>query len=276
MPEIHHFAYGWFNPALAYLLAFSGCLTGLVCTTRARAAGTPARRARWLILGSVSIGGAGIWLMHFMAMIGFDIPASPIRYNLTATVASLLFAVVTVGLGLFFVGTGRRGMGKLLVGGVFTGSGVVAMHYTGMYAMRVSGQISYDEGLVLASVVIAIVAATVALWFTISVQGGWKSLLTAAAVMAFAVCGMHYTAMAALRVHLESTAAPATGIAPTLLIVPIFVIAAATLLGAFVSALQAMTQEEFGSGPITPPSQAIVRVPRPRTTSGVHSAPGRD
>ncbi|NUT21923.1 MAG: histidine kinase [Hamadaea sp.] len=275
MPEIHHFAYGWFNPALAYVLAFCGSLTGLVCTTRARAAGTRARRARWLVLGSLSIGGAAIWLMHFMAMLGFDIPASSIRYDPTITVASLVFAVVTVGLGLFFVGTGRKRVSKLLVGGVFTGSGVVAMHYTGMYAMRISGQISYDEGLVLASVVIAIVAATVALWFTVSVQGGWKSLLAAAAIMAAAVCGMHYTAMAALRVQLDSTAAPVTGMTPTLLIVPIFIIAAATLLGSFVSALQAMTQEEFEyPGPVA--ARALVRVPRPRTSSGVHSAPGRD
>ncbi|MEV0270983.1 MHYT domain-containing protein [Hamadaea sp. NPDC050747] len=274
MPEIHHFAYGWFNPALAYLVAFSGSLTGLVCTTRARAAGTRARRARWLVLGSVSIGGAGIWLMHFLAMLGFDIPASPVRYDPLTTVASLLFAVAAVGLGLFFVGTGRKSVGKLLVGGVFTGSGVVAMHYTGMYAMRVSGHVGYDEGLVLASVVIAIVAATVALWFTVSVHGGWRSLITAAAIMGVAVCGMHYTAMAALRVHLDSTAGPATGMTPTLLILPIFIVAAATLLGSFVSALQAMTQEEFGTGPT--PAPLMVRVPRPRTSSGVHSAPGRD
>jgi NO-binding membrane sensor protein with MHYT domain len=275
MPEIHHFAYGWFNPALAYLLAFSGSLTGLVCTTRARAAGTLARRARWLVLGSVSIGGAGIWLMHFMAMLGFDIPASPVRYDPVATAASLLFAVVTVGLGLFFVGTGRKRVSKLLVGGVFTGSGVVAMHYTGMYAMRISGQISYDEGLVLASVVIAVVAATVALWFTVSVQGGWRSLLAASAIMGVAVCGMHYTAMAALRVQLDSTAAPATGITPALLIVPIFVIAAVTLLGSFVSALQAMTQEEFGGEPMST-SLALVRVPRPRRPQHVRSGDSRD
>jgi len=272
MPEIHHFAYGWFNPAMAYLLAFSGSLTGLVCTTRARAAGTRARRARWLVLGSLSIGGAGIWLMHFMAMLGFDIPASPVRYDPLTTVASLVFAVGTVGLGLFFVGTGRRRVSKLLIGGVFTGSGVVAMHYTGMYAMHVSGQISYDQGLVLASVIIAIVAATVALWFTVSVQGGWKSLLAASAIMGVAVCGMHYTAMAALRVQLDTTAGPATGMTPTLLLVPIFVIAAAALLGSFVSALQAMTQEEFGAAPVAIPME-LARVPRPRTPHRhVHSA----
>jgi len=267
MPEIHHFAYGWFNPALAYLMAFTGSLTGLVCTARAREAGSRARRARWLVLGSLSIGGAGIWLMHFMAMIGFDIPDSAVRYDPLTTIASLAFAVVTVGLGLFFVGTGRRRTSKILVGGVFTGSGVVAMHYTGMYAMRISGQLSYDQGLVLASVIIAVVAATVALWFTVSVQG-WRALLAASAIMGVAVCGMHYTAMAALRVQLDSTAAPVTGMTPTLLIVPIFVIAAIALLGMFVSALQAMTQEEFGAGPQPVVAKAAVRVPRPRTSHG--------
>ncbi|NUT31654.1 MAG: histidine kinase [Hamadaea sp.] len=267
MPEIHHFAYGWFNPALAYVLAFTGSFTGLVCTARARQAGTRARRARWLVLGSLAIGGAGIWLMHFMAMLGFDIPASQVRYEPVTTAASLAFAVVAVGFGLFFVGTGRRRLAKIPVGGVFTGTGVVAMHYTGMYAMRVSGQISYDQGLVLASVVIAVVAATVALWFTVVVQG-WRALLAASAIMAVAVCGMHYTAMAALRVQLDSSAAPVVGMTPALLIVPIFLIAALGLLGMFVSALQAMTQEEFSRGPhevaAAAASQAVVHVPQPR------------
>lgn len=263
-PEIHHFAYGWFNPALAYMLAFAGSLTGLVCTARAREAGSRGRRARWLVIGSLAIGGGGIWLMHFMAMLGFDVPATMVRYNPTATFASLGFAVAAVACGLFFVGTGVRRTSKLIIGGVFTGSGIVAMHYTGMYALHLGGQISYDEGLVLASVLIAVVAATAALWFTIWVQG-WRALLTASAIMAVAVCGMHYTAMAAMRVQLDSAGHPVTGWTPAQLIVPIFIVAAITLLGMFVSALQAMTQEEFGGSPsprvLRPPA-----LPRPRVT----------
>src|SRR5215216_5745167 len=104
MAEIHHFAYGWFNPVLAYLMAFLGALLGLVCARRARNARVRGRRVRWLIMAAVSIGGAGVWLMHFMAMLGFDVPASPVRYDPLLTVASLGLVVLVVAVGLLIVG----------------------------------------------------------------------------------------------------------------------------------------------------------------------------
>lgn len=266
--EIHHFAYGWFNPVLAYGLAFTGSLTGLVCTARARDAGTPRRRARWLTIGSLCIGG-GIWLMHFLAMLGFDIPATTVRYEPVATFVSLLCGVGAMAGGLFLVGTRQRGPAKVVAGGVLAGLGIVAMHYTGMYGMRVGGHISYDEGLALASVVIAVVAATSALWFTAWVRGG-RALLAAAAVMGIAVCGMHYTAMASMRVHLDERPAPVTGLTVGVLVVPIIAVSAVVLLASFVSALQAMTQEEFGDGPaprlVTMQPRVYRRLPRPRVT----------
>lgn len=249
MAHVHHFAYGWFNPVVAYAMAFLGSLLGLVCTARARA--SEGRRARWLLLAALSIGGNGIWLMHFIAMIGFDVPASPVRYDPLTTAVSLVMAVVTVGAGLFIAGRGRRSVIRVIVGGAFTGGGVVAMHFTGMAAVRVAGTISYDPGLVVASIVIAVVAATVALWFTVTVQS-WGKIIAAAAVMGVAVCGMHYTAMAATRITLRDGGAGAVeGISPFLLLVPIVLLAALGLIGMASSALQAMTEEEFAGGLVT-------------------------
>ena len=73
------------------------------------------------------------------------------------------------------------------------------MHYTGMAAMRIDGTATTTCSYVVASVVIAVVAATVALWFTVSVRKT-GAVVGAAAIMGVAVCGMHYTGMAALRV----------------------------------------------------------------------------
>ena len=136
MPVVHHFAHGVVNPIAAYVLAFVGSLLGLSCTVRARAARTRRRRARWLVTAAFAIGG-GIWLMHFMAMLGFDIPDSAVRYDPVITAASAVMAVAVVGAGLFIAGTGRRNAGKVILGGLFTGIGVAAMHYTGMAALRV-------------------------------------------------------------------------------------------------------------------------------------------
>jgi NO-binding membrane sensor protein with MHYT domain len=250
--EIHHFAHGAFNPVAAFIMAFIGSLLGLVCTAQARTASTRGRQARWLVLAAIAIGGAAIWLMHFMAMLGFSVPASPVRYDPELTLASMAMAVLTVGIGLFIAGRGRRSAWRILLGGLFTGLGVVGMHYIGMAAMRVYGHISYEPNLVAASIVIAVVAATVALWFTVTIRG-WGPIVAAAVVMAVAVCGMHYTAMAAMRVDLfESGRGSVEGISPISLLVPITLLASAALVGMAFSGLKAMTEEEFEGEPEQP------------------------
>ena len=252
MAEVHHFTYGAFNPIAAFLLAFLGSFFGLLSTARARDARTRGRRNRWLLIAAFAIGGGAIWLMHFAAMLGFEVPASPVRFDVPMTLASLVFAVVAVGFGLLMVGHGRRSLPRTLVAGGLTGGGVLAMHYTGMLGMHVAGEIRYDVALVAASVIIAVVASTIALWFTVSVRG-WAPIGGAAAIMAIAVCGMHYTGMAALSVQLDpGTLDRVVGFRPLTLILPITLITAATIIGVALSALQAMTEEEFTDGAGTP------------------------
>jgi NO-binding membrane sensor protein with MHYT domain len=246
--EVHHFTYGAFNPIAAYLLAFLGSFLGLLSAGRAREARTRGRRTRWLIIAAFSIGGGAIWLMHFTAMLGFDVPDSPVRYSPSITMLSLLLSIVTVGIGLIVVGHGGRSLVKITAAGTVTGLGVLAMHYTGMEGLNVAGTIHYQPTLVIASGVIAITAATVALWFSVAVRG-WGRMLAAAAVMGIAVCGMHYTGMAAMSVQLGPvTGQVVAGLRPMVMIVPITLITAATILGVALSALQAMTEEEFTDG----------------------------
>jgi NO-binding membrane sensor protein with MHYT domain len=185
-------------------------------------------------------------------MLGFDVPASPVRYSVPMTVLSFFFAVVTVGAGLMIVGHGKRSLPKIMLSGVLTGGGVLAMHYTGMAGLHVSGIMHYNAALVGASALIAVVATTVALWFTVSVRG-WGPTSAAAAIMAIAVCGMHYTGMAAMQVQLAPVpVGGVTGLRPLTMIVPITIITAATIVGVALSALQAMTEEEFTDGDVAP------------------------
>jgi NO-binding membrane sensor protein with MHYT domain len=252
MAEVHHFTYGIFNPIAAFLLAFLGSFFGLLSTGRARAAQSRGRRNRWLGIAAFAIGGAGIWLMHFTAMLGFDVPVSPVRYDPVLTVVSLAFAVFTVGIGLMVVGHGRRSLPKTVIAGIITGAGVLTMHYTGMHGLHVSGVVHYRPTLVVASGIIAVVASTLALWFTVSVKR-WGPITGAAVLMAVAVCGMHYTGMAAMQVELQPVGPEGVqGIRPLLMIVPITLISAATILAMALSALQAMTEEEFTDGAGTP------------------------
>ncbi|MCZ9345694.1 hypothetical protein NGM37_48970, partial [Streptomyces sp. TRM76130] len=68
--------------------------------------------------------------------------------------------------------------------------------------MRFSGHLSFDPVTVVLSVLIAVLAATAALWAAINLHALWTAI-AASAVMGAAVAGMHYTGMAAMRVHLD-------------------------------------------------------------------------
>ena len=219
--HLNELTYGWTTPALALIFSFLGCLLGLKATSRARLVDGWAR-ARWLVLAAWAIGGTGIWVMHFVAMLGFSVTGTDVTYDLPLTLASWLTAVIVVGIGLFIVGYGRPSVIKIIPAGLLAGAGVAAMHYTGMDAMRMNGDVTYDRTLVYASIGIAIVAAIVALWFTVVIRRT-AAVIAGAAIMAVAVCAMHYTGMAAMRVRVHSGGLAPNGTEPFGLLVPIFI-----------------------------------------------------
>jgi NO-binding membrane sensor protein with MHYT domain len=196
MLTAHNFSYGLVTPVLAYLMSCLGAFLGLRCTARARAT-NGRERLRWLLLAALSIGTTGIWVMHFIAMLGYTVPGQVIHYNVLITIASMLIAVVVTGIGLVIVGFGRQNWSTLVAAGTFMGLGVAAMHYTGMAAMRLNSRMTYNPTLFILSVAIAVVACTVALWFSTNLSG-LRATLGAALIAGVAVSGMHYTGMAAL------------------------------------------------------------------------------
>jgi len=202
MLTVHNFTYGLLTPGLGYLMSCMGAFLGLRCATRASAYNGWSR-VRWLLLAGMSIGTTGIWTMHFIAMLGFTIPGETIHYNVPITILSMFIAVGIVCVGLLIVGFGGEGYRPLLLAGVITGVGVASMHYTGMAAMRMPGKVTYDPALLILSVVIAVVAATAALWAALRLHG-IATALGASLVMGVAVSGMHYTGMAAMRMYRAS------------------------------------------------------------------------
>ncbi|KOV99369.1 membrane protein [Streptomyces sp. NRRL B-1140] len=214
------FSYGLVTPLVAYFMACLGGALGLRCTTRSMLV-AQSWRPGWLALGSAAIG-SGIWTMHFVAMMGFTVRGTPIHYDKAMTFASLAVAIIMVGIGIFIVGyKGARGT-ALFTGGTITGLGIASMHYLGMASMSLDGKLEYNTVTVGISVVIAMGAATAALWAAGQIRGFLWSV-GASLVMGLAVSGMHYTGMAALRVHLHGTAEPATGDSPATLLAPMLI-----------------------------------------------------
>ncbi|MFL1407648.1 MHYT domain-containing protein, partial [Marinobacter sp. M1N3S26] len=246
---INHLSSGLLTPVLSFGLSFVGCAVGLSSTARSRLYDGRARRL-WLWMGALSIGGVGIWVMHFVAMLGFTVSTGEIRYDLPLTLVSLLLAVVVVAAGLFLVDRGAGRPVALLAGGGLTGVGVASMHYLGMRAVDTAVPIAYDPWLVALSVVIGVLAATAALWLTWTVRSALGGIF-AAAVMALAVSGMHYTGMAAMQVagaamHDDhGTAGSGDGLTAEELVAPLVVVLTVSMLALVTVAILARAPREI-------------------------------
>jgi hypothetical protein len=117
-------------------------------------------------------------------------------YDVGLTAVSLLVAIFVTGGGFYVISRQRVSPLRLVLGGIFMGLGITAMHYTGMAAMRGHAGLSYDRPFVALSLVIAIGASTAALWLAFRTTDLWQKL-AAAVIMGLAISGMHYTAMRA-------------------------------------------------------------------------------
>ncbi len=172
----------------------------------ARIADTPAHSRRWLAAAALTLGG-GIWSMHFVGILAVRNP-SPAAFDIDLTLVSLLIAIAASALGLAIVSRFGTGLRPLAAGGLLVGVGVASMHYAGMAAMHMPGMaVAYDPLLVGASILVAVIASTAALWLAFRPRGLLHQL-AAALIMGVAISGMHYTGMAAAHAELSVHAAP--------------------------------------------------------------------
>ncbi|MBW8898705.1 MAG: PAS domain S-box protein [Massilia sp.] len=197
-------SYGLYTPrlvALSLLVAIFASWMGLQIAGQAAAN----RAQRWIVLGTGSLAlGAGVWAMHFIGMLAFDL-CTDVDYDPAATIMSSLPSIGASFVALALIARERLGGWGLLAGGVLVGAGIGVMHYAGMTGMRMGLELRYDPLMFALSIVVAVVLATLALWvrFGLSSLSHWLSeprrLLLAAIVMGCAIAGMHYTGMAAAR-----------------------------------------------------------------------------
>ncbi len=193
-----------YNPSLVVLSIIVAMLvsyTALSVASRVAAA-APAQVRYWLIGGAIAMG-IGIWSMHFIGMLAFSLPIE-LRYDVPRTLGSLAVGILTSGCAIGIAGGVRLGWRRLAGGALLMGTGICAMHYSGMSAIDIVPMIAYDPALVAASFMIAVVASFAALWLAFELRDGhsWQIMvrrLGAALIMGAAISGMHYTGMAASR-----------------------------------------------------------------------------
>ena len=180
---------------LSFLVSVFGSYTGLQMVKGLRQSTGLAQYA-WLVAAAVALGAGGIWTMHFIGMIAYHTQME-VGYDAFITFLSMLIAVTVAGIGIFILHKNQTSYLYVLIAGFITGLGIASMHYTGMEAMVVAADISYDPILFTLSVLIAIVASTTALWLAFNLNNPLP-IAVASVVMGIAICGMHYTGMAAM------------------------------------------------------------------------------
>ncbi len=162
---------------------------------------TKASSMLWLLGGAIAMG-AGIWSMHFIGMLSFRIPGLSLQYDLFWTLISLLVAILASGFALYLLKISVINVVHLIGGGVILGLAIASMHYTGMEGMLITLNIRYLPSLFLLSIIIAILASEAAIWLALKsnkviMRHRNRMKFCSAIIMGIAICGMHYTGMAA-------------------------------------------------------------------------------
>jgi NO-binding membrane sensor protein with MHYT domain/signal transduction histidine kinase len=203
----------WFyDPKLVLLSIIVPSLAAyaaLAIVERIRAGNKMISENAWLAVGALTMG-IGVWAMHFIAMLAFQLPV-PVNYDIWVTAASMLPVVLASRVALYVISRTTCTWRQLIVGGVLMGSGIGMMHYTGMAAMRMDALMRFDPLIFSLSIIVAVVLSVVALyvnWFASQKSTGSEFIwfeIGAALVMGFAVSGMHYTGMSAAYFFIGST-----------------------------------------------------------------------
>ena len=194
-----HGTYDMLLVALSYLVAALASFTALDLAGRLHDNSRKMKRL-WIAGGALTLG-CGVWSMHFIGMLAFKLPME-VQYDTWTTFYSFTFVTVSAGCALIIHTTSQNALLRIGLGSLLLGSGIAAMHYSGMAAMRMQSEIQYNLTLVSLSIFIAMAASGVALWLfdRFNEKGRWATLaqrLLTAAVMGVAVVGMHYTGMEA-------------------------------------------------------------------------------
>jgi PAS domain S-box-containing protein len=155
-------------------------------------------RAAWLVGGSIVLG-LGIWSMHFIAMLAYQ-SAVPITYNFSTVFISLLAAIFMSFLSLMVIGQVVVTTNRLWFGSLLMTLGIISMHYIGMAAVQISAILSYDPLFIFLSFVIAFATSYAAFRYREKGHNGKFRIdkMASGLMMGTAVCGMHYTGMAAV------------------------------------------------------------------------------
>ena len=181
--------------ALSVGIAVQGSFVGLSLARELDSA--EGFRRRLALAGASLTLATGVWSMHFVAMLAANFP-SAIDYLVLPTLLSFLICVIVVGAGVYVAHAPGPPALRIGAGAIAMGLGISLMHYVGMSAVHLAGPTYQETPYVVASVIVSIGASGFALWVLDS-RPTKVGISMGALALGLAISGMHYTAMAGMR-----------------------------------------------------------------------------
>ncbi|MCE2950586.1 MAG: MHYT domain-containing protein [Alphaproteobacteria bacterium] len=182
----------------SYLVATISSYFALDLVTHLRSKKLIIKQSTMIACGTF-VFGVGIWSMHLIGMLSFEMRML-LHYDTGLTLFSLLVAMAVAYFVFEIIRDNTPTIKTIALSSVLLGTGICLMHYIGMAAMQMDATLLYKPGLFALSVVIAIVASGTALMIAFNIPKGPKRfpyMVGASFIMGAAICGMHYTGMAA-------------------------------------------------------------------------------
>lgn len=182
------------------LLAAIMCVTGCAVTLSIYPKSLTTRKAErigWQFLTAIAAG-ASIWSTHFIAMIGHQ-PQAPVSYDPLITVLSLIVALAGTFIGIS-VSTLKGSNIFAPLGGALFGLAIAAMHYTGMFAYRITGLVEWHPGFITASIMLAVLFSGLCFTIMHHEHREKRRVTLALLTLTIAIVSLHFTGMTAMTI----------------------------------------------------------------------------
>ena len=192
-------SYDPLTTVLAIALAMYTAYVSLDMGKRVRSADPVVVRG-WMIGGSF-IMGLGIWSMHFEGMMAHDLPFA-VGYDKTWSALSFMLAIATAGWTIWSSSQDAWLKRVWLLPAPGMAVGLLAMHYTGMAAIRVTPGVTWNGPWLLLAIVLALATGFLTFLVTPWFRGprralyGWRQF-GASVLLGLVLSGMHFAGMQA-------------------------------------------------------------------------------
>ena len=177
--------------ATSFIVALVAGATGLTLT-KDLSQKTVLQKKLCVAMASIALGG-GIWSMHFVGMLGLQLPIL-FYYDAAITLVSALIAILMVAIALLILHFRPRTTQTITIAGMIVGLGILAMHYVGMAGMQLCSAVYTPVG-VIGAAILSIFFCVIAFGVAYSKRTN-RSILTGALCFGVAVFAVHFLAMA--------------------------------------------------------------------------------